>query len=152
MEKFDYARVAEVKLHYKTKVKAADRPKVSCSNDAYIIFKNSWDESMEHHETMKLLLLNRANRVLGIVNLSSGGTSGCVVDIKIVFQYAIKASASSIILCHNHPSGNLMASNEDKKITERIKQASSILDIKLLDHLIVTPYDGYLSMVDEGLI
>lgn len=152
MKKFDLSHVAEVKISYQSHVKAADRPRISCSKDAYEIFYSFWDSSMEHHESVKLLMLNRANRVLGITSISSGGISGCIMDVKVIFQYALKANASSILLCHNHPSGNTQPSEADKRITRKVKSAGEILDIALLDHLIITPNDGFLSMTDEGYI
>ena len=144
--------VAEVQLSYLTKVKASDRPKIACSRQAEEILRNFWDHSLEHHESMHLILLNRANRVLGVTKLSSGGTSGCIVDVKIIFQYALKANACGIILAHNHPSGNTQPSDNDKRLTQKVKEAGMLLDKSLLDHLILTPYDGYYSMADEGIL
>jgi DNA repair protein RadC len=152
MKNLFLANVAEVQILYHTKVKAADRPQISSSRDAEEIFRNYWDHSLEHIESMKLLLLNRANRVLGITTLSTGGISGCIVDVKVVFQYALKANASGIILSHNHPSGNRNASQHDLDITRKIKEGGQILDIRLLDHLIITPSDGYTSFADEGIL
>ncbi len=88
--------------------------------------------------------------MLGIADLSIGGTNGCLLDLKIVFQYAIKANASSIILAHNHPSGNLKPSTADISITKKVSDAANLLDIKLLDHLILSPEDKYYSLSDEG--
>jgi DNA repair protein RadC len=118
----------------------------------YEIFRNFWDkDTLEHIEQMKLVLLNRSNCVLGIADISSGGVAGTVCDPKLIFQYALTANASSIILCHSHPSGNLSASNEDIAITKKIKEGAKFLDITLLDHLIITS-EGYLSLADEGLV
>ena len=100
MEKVNLTSIAEVKLSYKSKVKPSDRPKVNGSEEAYQLFLDYWDDSITHIESMKVMLLNRASKVLGIANLSTGGTNGCLVDVKVVFQYAIKANASSIILAH----------------------------------------------------
>ncbi len=145
------SQVAEVKISYSSRVKASDRVQITTSRDAEELLRNSWDyTSIEHIETMKLILLNRANRVLGIATLSSGGTSGCILDAKTVFQYALKANASSIILTHNHPSGNRQPSQQDLEITRKIKEGGKLLDISLLDHVIITPFDGYYSMADEG--
>jgi DNA repair protein RadC len=83
--------------------------------------------------------------------LSKGGMTGAVVDVRVIFQVALKACATSLILAHNHPSGNLDSSDADLKITRQIKEAGLILDIPLLDHLIMTT-DSYLSMADEGLL
>ncbi len=152
MEKVNLTSIAEVKLSYKSKVKPSDRPKVNSSQEAYELFKQYWDESITHVESMKVMLLNRASRVLGIADLSTGGTNGCLVDMKVVFQYAIKANASSIILAHNHPSGNINPSTADINITKKVSDAANIMDIQLLDHIILTPEDKFYSMADEGNI
>ncbi|MEB2785003.1 JAB domain-containing protein [Algoriphagus persicinus] len=148
--KIDLYEVAEIKLSYSAKVKASQRPKVDSSRQVYEVFAQAWDnERIEFVEDFKVMLLSRANRVLGIVNISSGGTAGTVVDVKLVYAAAIKANASSIILAHNHPSGNLMPSEQDKRLTQRIKQAGTIMDIPVLDHVIMTT-DGYYSFADYG--
>jgi len=97
------------------------------------------------------MLLNRANKVLGIAQISQGGISGTVTDVRIILQYALKANASGIILCHNHPSGNMEPSESDLKITSKLKEAAIIHDITLLDHLIITN-EGYHSLADNGYI
>jgi DNA repair protein RadC len=146
------SNVAEVKISYSTKVKASERRTISNSRDADEILRLFWDNNIEYVESMKIILLNRANKVLGIANLSTGGTSGCILDAKTVFQYALKANASSFILAHNHPSGNLKPSDQDLAITRKIKDGAKLLDISLLDHLIISAYDGYYSMADEGVL
>ena len=146
------SNVAEVKLRYSTQVKASDRAQIKCSDDAERLIRKFWEDDMEHIESMKLILLNRANRVLGIANISTGGSAGTICDPKVVFQYALKSNASSLILVHNHPSGNLKTSRADEKITEQIQKAGKLLGIQLLDHLIITPYDGCFSFMDEGLL
>jgi DNA repair protein RadC len=98
-----------------------------------------------------MLMMNRQNQILGYHQLSKGGMTGAVVDVRVIFQVALKACATSILVAHNHPSGNLEASDADRKITRQIKEAGVILDIPLLDHLIMTT-DSYLSMADEGLL
>ncbi len=148
--KIDLFEVAEIKLSYSAKVKNSLRPKVSSSSQVYEVFAQVWDtDRIEFVEDFKVILLSRANRVLGIVTISSGGTAGTVVDVKLVYAAAIKANASSVILAHNHPSGNLRPSEQDKRLTQRIKQAGNILDIPVLDHVIMTA-DGYYSFADEG--
>ena len=144
--------ISEVSLIYKNNIKASERLKVKCSKDAFDLFIESWDrDTIEHVEEFKMLLLNRSNAVLGILDLSKGGISGTVTDVRIVMQAAIKANASGIIVCHNHPSGNLNPSETDSKITKKIKDAGSLMDIQLLDHLIITPDDDYYSFADNGL-
>ena len=150
MEKIDLTTITFVKIKYQNKVKPSDRPSINNSNDAYHIFIDNWDwETITHIETMKLMLLNRTNFVLGITDLSSGGTNGCIIDLKVIFQYAILADATSILLAHNHPSGNLKPSDADIAITKKVKEAGKFLDIILLDHLIISPDDKYYSMADE---
>jgi DNA repair protein RadC len=145
--------IAEVSLIYKSEAKASERLKVRCSKDAYDLFTESWDpDTIEHVEEFKMLLLNRSNVVLGILDVSKGGISGTVTDIRIIMQAAIKANASGIIVCHNHPSGNLNPSETDTKITNKIKEAGNLMDIQLLDHLIINSDDDYSSFADNGTI
>jgi DNA repair protein RadC len=148
-----YSNIAEVRLVYRTKVKASDRLLVKCSKDAFDIFMENWDlDSIEHIEEFKLMLMTRSNKVLGIASISKGGISGTVTDVRIILQYAIKANASGIIICHNHPSGNVQPSESDKTITRKIKDSGMLMDIQLLDHLIIIPENKYYSMADEGII
>lgn len=96
--------------------------------------------------------MNRSNAVLGILSVSKGGISGTVTDVRLIFQGALKTNASGIIVAHNHPSGNALPSDSDKKITQKIKEAGNLLDIQLLDHIIILPVEGYYSFADEGTI
>ena len=145
--------VAEVQLIYKSKVPASQRRSIKCSRDAYDLFLQSWNpDTIEHSEEFKLLLMNRSNAVLGILPVSKGGLSGTVTDVRIIMQAAIKANASGIIVCHNHPSGNLNPSESDSKITQKIKEAGNLMDIQLLDHLILTTEGNYYSFADNGLL
>jgi DNA repair protein RadC len=96
--------------------------------------------------------VTRSNKVLGIASLSKGGISGTITDVRIILQYAIKANACGLIICHNNPSGNLQPSESDLAITRKIKDSGNVMDIQLLDHLIITPEGKYFSMADEGLI
>jgi DNA repair protein RadC len=113
----------------------------------------NWDlDSIEHIEEFKLLLMNRSNSVLGILPVSKGGISGTVTDIRLIYQAAIKANASGIIVCHNHPSGNLNPSESDSKLTQKIKEAGLLMDIQLLDHLIIINDGDYYSFADNGLL
>jgi DNA repair protein RadC len=145
--------VSEVRLVYRTKIKASERLQVKCSKDAFDIFIGSWElDSIEHFEEFKLMLLTRSNKVLGIASISKGGISGTVTDVRVILQYAIKANASGIIICHNHPSGNLQPSESDLTITRKIKESGNLMDIQLLDHLLIIPEEKYCSMADEGLL
>lgn len=144
--------VSEINVTYRPKFKTSERPKVSTSKEVYDILINNWDlDKMELLEQFKILLLNRANRVIGIYEVSSGGMAGTVADPKLIFSTALKACASSIILSHNHPSGNLKPSQADIALTQKLIAAGSFLDIAVLDHLIMTS-EGYYSFEDEGII
>jgi DNA repair protein RadC len=119
----------------------------------YLLRIENWDlDSIEHIEEFKLLLMNRSNSVLGIMPVSKGGLSGTVTDVRLIYQGAIKANASGIIVCHNHPSGNLNPSESDTKLTQKIKEAGMLMDIQLLDHLIIISDDKYYSFADNGLL
>lgn len=145
-------QAAEIQLSYKSQVKPSQRPKVGSSRDAYEVFKANWDESqVEFVEQFKVLLLNRAHRVLGIYEVSSGSPVGTVVDPKMVFCAAIKANACSIIVAHNHPSGNLSASQSDLDLTRKLRDGAKLLEIQLLDHVIITS-EKYYSFADDGIL
>lgn len=145
-------KVSEIELVYKTKMKVSDRPQIKSSTDAYEIFKQSWDENkIEFVEQFKVMLLNRANKVLGIYEVSTGGISGTVADIRLIFAAAIKTNSSSLILAHNHPSSNIKPSDADIQLTRKIKEAGKLMDIKVLDHLIITT-ENYCSFADKGEI
>ncbi len=122
--------------------------KINTSRDVFEIMKPSMMDLP--HEEFWLLILNRANSVIKKELISRGGVSGTVVDTKIIFKTAVVNYASSIIICHNHPSGNLKPSEADLKITKNIKEAGKIMEIPLLDHLIITE-NGFYSFVDEGV-
>ncbi|HEX8459809.1 MAG TPA: JAB domain-containing protein [Segetibacter sp.] len=144
--------VAEVELIYKSKVKASSRPKITTAKEAYEVLIKAWDENkIEFVEQFKVLFLNRSNKVLGIYEVSSGGISGTVADPRVIFAAALKANCCSIMLSQNHPSGNLKPSRQDEILTQKIKQGGELLEIKLLDHLIVTS-EGYYSFANEGLL
>lgn len=141
-------------LVVKYKPKKFTFPKVSCSNDAYGIARKVYELSnceLELKEYFFLLLLNRANEVLGYHKLSEGGISGTVADIRIAFASALKSMSSAMILIHNHPSGNSRPSQSDISLTKRFKEAGELLDIQVLDHLILTP-ESYYSLTDNGRI
>jgi DNA repair protein RadC len=147
----DPFKASEIELIYKPKMKASERAVIRCSQDALGIFRASWDENkIQFVEEFKIMVLNRANQVLGIYKASQGGTYGTVLDIRLVFAAAIKANACGIILAHNHPSGQLMPSAADRELTEQIKKAGKILEIAVLDHFILTD-EGHLSFVDMGI-
>ncbi|WP_449438807.1 JAB domain-containing protein [Pedobacter steynii] len=145
-------KVAEVEIRYKPYYKPSERPQISEAYDAYKILMQHWQQDkIELLEEFKILLLNRRNRVLGLVSISSGGVSGTIADPKLIFATALKSCASGLIICHNHPSGELNPSAEDIKLTNKLKDGGALLDIKILDHLIIGT-DGFYSFADEGII
>ena len=144
--------IAEVELVYRSKVPACDRPKIHSSATSYDILMQAWDQNkIELVEQFAILLLDRGLHCLGISQISTGGIAACYVDPKIIFATALKARASSLVLAHNHPSGTLIPSNEDKSLTRQLREGGRLLSIDILDHLIVTP-NAYLSFADEGLM
>lgn len=143
-------KVAEIKVSYSNRNK--DKVKITSSQSVYNLAINHWDLNIiEFQEEVKVILLNRANVVLGVYEMSKGGISGTVVDIRIILAVALKTNASGIILIHNHPSGNLEPSVVDKQITNRLKEACKLLDIALLDHVIISPLT-YFSFSDRGIL
>lgn len=144
--------VSEIELSYLPRVKPSARPKIQGHHDAYQIFIDTWDMSkIELFEQFKVMLLNKANRVLGICTLTNGTAAGTIVDPKQVFAVALKANATQVILAHNHPSGNLTPSNNDCEVTKRVKLVGQYLDLKVLDHLIIS-VEGFYSFASEGVI
>ena len=124
------------------------RKKVTASKDIFEMMQPVMTDLP--HEEFWLIMLNRSNSVIKKELISRGGVSGTVVDTKIIFKTAVDNYASSIIICHNHPSGNLKPSAADLKITKNIKAAGEVMEITLLDHLIITEA-GFYSFVDEGV-
>lgn len=152
MEQKELFKVAEVQLSYKPHFKAQERPQISSSKQAYNLLMANWDMSLINYiEQAKMILLNRNNRVLGIINLSTGGGGSTVMDSRVIFATALKATATSLIVAHNHPSGNLRPSSEDVRLTKKLKEAGKLLEIEVHDHLIVTE-NGFYSMAEKGLM
>jgi len=124
-------------------------PQITSSNDAFTLISKHLQD--KEHEEFWLLLLSRSNKVLKEVRVSVGGRNATVVDPKIIFNLALSAKASAVILAHNHPSGSLKPSQEDLNLTKKIVSAGELLDIQILDHLILAD-NAYFSFVDEGLM
>ncbi|MEE4215874.1 MAG: DNA repair protein RadC [Bacteroidales bacterium] len=123
--------------------------KIRSSNDVYTIFNPLLADLT--HEEFWLLYLNRSNKILSRHKLSQGGVSGTITDVRLIIKKALELLASSMIICHNHPSGNLDPSEADNRITQKIKEAAACFDINLLDHVIVTD-NGYYSYADSGAL
>lgn len=143
--------IAEVTINYKSLKKPYNMTKIENSKNVADFFRNVWSDRMEYVEEFYILLLSRSSHILGYLKVSEGGTAGTIVDPKIVFQGALKCNASAIVLCHNHPSGNLKASAQDIEITKKVKDGGRLMDIGVLDHIILTS-DGFMSFADEGLM
>ncbi len=145
-------QVAEIQLSYKSNVKPSLRPKISSSRDAHEVLKRVWNDSViELCEQFKVIFTNRANKVLGVFEVSTGGIAGTVADPKLIFVAALKAGATGLILSHNHPSGNLTPSHADIELTKKIKEGGRLLEIQVLDHIIITS-ESYYSFADEGFL
>lgn len=142
----------EFSIKYKTG--HINKVKVTCSQDLYQIFKEMYDQdTIEFTESMVVLFLNNANKTLGWTRHSSGGTCHTVVDVRIIVTQALLCGATTIAISHNHPSGQMFPSREDEKITERLKSACEYLQLRFLDHIIVSgELEGYYSFSDEGKI
>ncbi len=128
---------------------ALNRKQITSSNDVVELFQPILGDLP--HEEFWVLLLNRANRIIDQVRVSQGGVTGTVVDVRIIMKSAVNALASGIIICHNHPSGNTKPSDDDIKITQKLKQACTSFDISLLDHVIVTD-QGFYSFADASIL
>ena len=144
------AIVAAMELGRRRKEAETDsKPKVSGSKEAYELVKG--DLMDLPHEEFWVLLFNRANRLIKKKRVSEGGVAGTVADPKIIYKLALEELASGIIVVHNHPSGNLTASQSDISLTKKLKDAGKVLEIQLLDHLIVAG-QKYFSFADEGIL
>ncbi|KOH46166.1 RadC family protein [Sunxiuqinia dokdonensis] len=128
---------------------AAVKTVITNSNDAAKYFRPLLEDLP--HEEFWVLLLNRSNTVIDKFMVSQGGVTGTVIDVKLILKFALEKLACSLILCHNHPSGNVLASEADKKVTQKIKDAAEMMEISVLDHVIIA-HDQYLSFADEGLL
>ncbi len=141
---------AALELGRRRKLSEAEESiRIKCSKDVADIFQPLLSDLV--HEEFWILYLNRSNKVITRMKLSQGGVSGTVTDVRIAMKKAVECLASGIILCHNHPSGNLNPSEADTKITQKIKEAGAFMDIQLLDHLIISEKDYY-SFADNGLV
>ena len=143
-------QIAEIKISYSHRIKPANQLRVTGSRSVYNYVYPLWPD-LEYRERFGILLLSRGMKILGLSWISTGGVSGTVVDAKLIFQVALKANASSIILLHNHPSGELRTSDADRRITQKVKQGAKLLDIEVPDHIILTS-ESYYSMADEGMM
>lgn len=144
--------INEVQLEFEKKL--FSKNKITCSDNAAQLSREIFKATkscIELKEYFFVIMLNRANEVLGYVKIGEGGISGAVADLRLAYATAIKCLASGIILLHNHPSANLTPSSTDKSLTKKFVEAGHILDIAVLDHIILTA-GKYYSFADEGLL
>ena len=144
-------KISEIEVSYRPSI--GRKPIVASAYDAYTELKSFYEDStIGLKESFYVMYLNQRNRVLGIYPLSTGGVTGTIADPRLIFSVAVKINAAGIIVSHNHPSGNLTPSVADKELTQKIKEGGKLLDVKLLDHIIVSPENSYYSFSDEGLL
>lgn len=144
------SEVSEIQVSYKPNKIVSS--KIATSFDAVQIIRKFWnEETIEMQEEVKVILLNNSNCVLGIYNLSKGGITSSLVDIRLVLSVALKCLAPGIILVHNHPSGNLKPSSADLNIVKKLMDSCKIMDITLFDSIIITK-ESFMSFADDGLL
>lgn len=144
--------VNEISLVYNRTYNLAERPDVNSSRKAAELLREFWDlNRMDLLEQFRILLLSSSNRLLGTYECSTGGTDTTVVDPRLIFACALKANARKIVICHNHPSGNLKPSQADLAITQKLISCGKLLEILVIDHIILSS-TGFFSFADEGLM
>jgi len=141
----------KMRIVYSRKQKDSERTKIVSSYDVIEVLRKVWSSQIQTREEFVVLYLDNSNRVLGYDKTSKGGISATVVDVKLITATALESLASSIILAHNHPSGNLKPSQADIALTKKIVNATQTMSISVLDHIILTK-DGSYSFSDNGLI
>jgi DNA repair protein RadC len=148
----DISHISEVSVMYKTKVKPSDRECLRGSQDSHNVLRMFYNElgMIEQKEIFSVLLIDKGNKVLGFLKVSEGSAVATVVDVQYILRASILSGASQLIICHNHPSGNMKPSQADIDITKKLKEACTLLEIKLLDHIILSPEDNqFYSFADE---
>lgn len=146
-------KVNEIQISYREKIGTLKSESIKSSQHAAKLLFDTWDKNtIGLHETFKILLLNNSNKVKGIYPLSTGGITGTLVDMRILFAIVLKTLSVGILLAHNHPSYKTEPSEADKRLTDKIKKAAQLFDVRVLDHLIITPNGEYYSFADNGLL
>lgn len=141
-----------IEVSYQSISKVSDREYIKTSVDSVNVLRSAWNmNTIELYEEFKVLYLDRRNGVIGIRELSRGNVCGTVVDIRLLLYIGLSCNCSAIVISHNHPSGKVNPSNADTILTQKIHEACQIMNLKLLDHIILTP-DRYYSFADEGLL
>lgn len=141
--------VAALELGTRRDMLINKQPTVNSSKDIAAFLRHQF--RFKKQEIFAVVFLNRSNRINHVEVISEGGITGTIADPRIILKKALDYEAVNLILCHNHPSGNLKPSKADEELTEKIKSAAQFFDIKLLDHIIVSE-DGYYSFADDGLL
>lgn len=142
----------KISVSFDKVLKKSELIKISSSNDAYQVFKRVFNaDTFDWCEEVIMLCMNNSNKVVGFYKVSSGGMTGTVIDVRMIFTTALQCLATGIIIAHNHPSGTLQPSEADKAITKKIREAGKFLDINILDHLIITD-ESYFSFLDDGIL
>ena len=146
-------QVNEIKISYKGGIKSSNWHKIEKAEDAAELIYGDWDkDTIAIQEIFKVVLLNNSHNVKGIYQLSQGGITNTLIDLRLLFAVILKSLSVAIILSHNHPSGNLQPSEADVKLTKKIKKASELFDIRVLDHLIFAPDGDYYSFSENGIL
>lgn len=142
----------KISVSFDKNLKKSELIKITSANDAYQIFKRVFNaDTFDWCEEVIMLCVNNSNKVVGFYKVSSGGMTGTVIDVRMIFTTALQCLATGIIIAHNHPSGTLQPSEADKNITKKLKEAGQFLDIKVMDHLIITDENFY-SFANEGIL
>ncbi|WP_136468547.1 JAB domain-containing protein [Flagellimonas onchidii] len=146
-------QVNEISIRYKERIPAPFWKQIKCSKDAAELLFQTWNkDNIAVHESFKIVLLNNSNKVKGIYQISQGGITATLVDLRILFAVVLKTLSVGVILSHCHPSGKLEASDQDRQITDKIQKAAELFDVKILDHIIIAPTGEYYSFADNGQI
>lgn len=154
MEALPRHNITEITVAYRNQQKAAERPHITCSADSLPLLLEAYNaDTIGLLEQFVVIYLNIGNRVLGVYRASTGGITGTICEIRLILGVALKIAATSMIVSHNHPSGNLQPSRADEELTRKLKEAAKVMDLKVLDHIIVEPTgERYYSFADEGLM
>lgn len=148
----DLNKISEIQILYKNRIPVKDRIKMINSTKVKTTVRPYFENCLDHHEEIRCLYMNRASQALGMVLIGIGGINGVISDPKIIFQDALKLNASSLILVHNHPSGNPEPSENDKLLTKKVKEGCEILDLNFLDHLIIAANNACFSFADNCML
>lgn len=146
-------QVNEISIRYKERIPAPFWKPITSSKDAAELLFQTWNkDTIAVHESFKIVLLNNSNKVKGVYQISQGGITGTLVDLRILFAVVLKTLSVGILLAHNHPSGKLQASQLDRDITKKVQRAAELFNVKVLDHIIMAPNGEYFSFADRGML